>query len=64
MNTVSPGGIYQSHSKDFVKKYSKSVPLGRMADVHDIANSVLFLLSPLSGYINGHDLIVDGGLSI
>jgi NAD(P)-dependent dehydrogenase (short-subunit alcohol dehydrogenase family) len=63
-NAVSPGGIYQGHCEEFVKKYSNRVPLKRMADPEEITNAVLFLLSPLSSYITGHNLIVDGGLTI
>lgn len=64
VNAVSPGGIFQNHSRDFVEKYSKRVPLGRMADPKEIVNAIMFLLSPMSSYITGQNLVVDGGLSI
>jgi NAD(P)-dependent dehydrogenase (short-subunit alcohol dehydrogenase family) len=63
VNAIAPGGIYQGHSDDFVSKYARMVPLQRMANVEEIVNSILFLLSPLSSYINGHVLKVDGGLN-
>lgn len=63
INAVSPGGIYQGHSDVFGEKYTDRVPLKRMAYPAEIVNAILFLLSPLSSYVNGHNLVVDGGLS-
>jgi NAD(P)-dependent dehydrogenase (short-subunit alcohol dehydrogenase family) len=64
VNAVSPGGIFQNHDRGFEKQYSDRVPLGRMANPEEIADAILFLLSPMSSYITGHNLIVDGGLSV
>lgn len=63
VNAVSPGGIYQNHSPKFNSLYSERVPLKRMAQPEEIVNAILFLLSPLSSYITGQNLVVDGGLS-
>jgi len=35
--------------------------MGRPATVEDVANAVLFLVSPDAGHITGQNLIVDGG---
>ena len=40
------------------------IPAGRMGEPADMAGGVLFLASPLASYVNGHTLIVDGGLSL
>lgn len=64
VNAVSPGGIYQDHNPDFNRLYSERVPMKRMAQPEEIANTILFLLSPLSGYITGQNIVVDGGLSV
>jgi NAD(P)-dependent dehydrogenase (short-subunit alcohol dehydrogenase family) len=40
----------------------QSVPLGRMASVEDVVNSVMFFLSEASGFITGEALNVDGGV--
>src|SRR5262245_5862461 len=39
------------------------VPLGRVATPDDMAAAVAFLPSPDARYVNGHDLIVDGGVT-
>ena len=38
-------------------------PSGKMGDAWDVANASLFLASDESSYVNGHLLVVDGGLS-
>jgi NAD(P)-dependent dehydrogenase (short-subunit alcohol dehydrogenase family) len=38
-------------------------PMGRIGTVGDIAQAVVFLASEDTGWINGHNLIVDGGLT-
>lgn len=61
VNTISPGGIFDNQPKEFVKAYSKKVPLKRMGTPNDIAPPVSFLLSDDAIYISGHNLVVDGG---
>ena len=64
VNCCSPGGILnQSENKKFTKNYSSKVPLRRKANVNEIVNAVMFLASEESSYINGHNLVVDGGFT-
>ena len=47
-----------------LQRFRAGVPLRRLARPEEIADSVVFLLSPRSSYITGHVLAVDGGESI
>lgn len=38
-----------------------NIPLGRAGEPFEIANTILFLVSPMSSYVTGADLLVDGG---
>lgn len=41
-----------------------AIPDGREGTPQDMAHAALFLASPLAGYVTGHTLVVDGGLSL
>jgi len=63
-NTLSPGGINnKNQSKSFKKQYNIRTPMGRMADVDEFNESVLYLISDASRYVTGTNLVVDGGWS-
>ncbi|MBU4211254.1 MAG: SDR family oxidoreductase [Kiritimatiellae bacterium] len=65
VNAISPGGFNRDLPEGFVRDYSDRTPLGRMGrDGVDIKGAVLFLASPASDYVTGHNLVVDGGFSI
>ena len=66
-NAISPGMILtplsEPHYRDPEKKQQriKSIPTRRIGQPQDIADAVGFLASPASAYINGQDIVVDGG---
>jgi len=69
VNSVSPGMVRTGMT---AKVYADQrvaadrdalVPLGRVATPEDMADVVAFLLGPDARYINGHDLLVDGGVA-
>ena len=64
VNCISPGGVARNQNKVFINNYTKKVPLGRMCKEKDIIGSILFLASDYSNYINGQNIIIDGGYSI
>jgi NAD(P)-dependent dehydrogenase (short-subunit alcohol dehydrogenase family) len=65
VNAISPGGFARGQPDTFIADYSDRTPLGRMGrDGVDLKGAILFLASPASDYITGHNLVVDGGFSI
>lgn len=64
VNTVAPGATMTERTTgdvSYEKTWSTLTPMGRPATVQDIANAVLFLVSPEARHITGQTLIVDGG---
>ena len=66
VNAISPGGFERgTMSRGFVDDYSDKTISGRLGrDGSDLKGAILFLASPASDYVNGHNLVVDGGFSI
>lgn len=68
VNAVAPGFIeteMTSAMPESVLENAKSaIPLGRIGQVDDIANTVVFLASDKANYITGQVICVDGGMAI
>jgi NAD(P)-dependent dehydrogenase (short-subunit alcohol dehydrogenase family) len=62
-NCISPGGLFNNQPEAFLKNYCKKVPLGRMANKDDIKGLVVLLASEAGAYINGENILMDGGLN-
>lgn len=68
-NTVSPGLVRTALSEAFyqepgvLEKRNAVVPMRRVGNPADVASAVVFLASPRAAYINGQELLVDGGLA-
>ena len=68
VNCISPGFIDAGMSKPIYEDpkvrelRGGAVPSGRLGEADDIANAVLFLDSENASYVNGHNLVVDGGV--
>lgn len=69
VNSLSPGYTITEMNKrpevqDLLKVWAERSPMGRHAEVDEIASAALFLASGMSSFITGQDLLVDGGITI
>ncbi len=60
-NSISPGGIYNHQSEDFVKNYEYKTPMRRMGKAQDLIGALFYLISEDTRYTNGQDIAIDGG---
>ena len=63
-NALSPGGIYSGQGEDFVSKLTSLIPISRMALADEYRSSIQYLCSDASSYMNGQNVVVDGGRSV
>lgn len=71
INAVCPGVIQTAIVDELIScnpqlesAFTKEIPNGRFGKPEEIADAVLWLCSPQATYMNGHGLIVDGGITI
>ena len=65
VNSISPAGVKNEKvSEDFSQEISKLIPMNRMALPHEFKGAVAFLCSEASSFVNGHNLVIDGGRTI
>ena len=62
VNSVSPGGLSNRQPQRFIENYCKKVPVRRMADHDDIKGLMVLLASDAGAYINGENILMDGGM--
>jgi NAD(P)-dependent dehydrogenase (short-subunit alcohol dehydrogenase family) len=62
VNCISPGGLFNNQPQRFLENYCKKVPLKRMANQDDIKGLVVLLASDAGAYINGENILMDGGM--
>lgn len=63
-NALSPGGVYAGQNDVFVSQLVKLIPMGRMAKPDEYRGAIAFLCSDASAYLNGTNLVMDGGRSV
>ena len=65
VNCLSPGVFWRNQHEKFVEYYRNIIPMGRMGrEGKELKGAVVFLASEASSYVTGHNLVVDGGLTI
>jgi NAD(P)-dependent dehydrogenase (short-subunit alcohol dehydrogenase family) len=67
VNCVAPGVVWTPRVSGYLgdagrERNEANTPLRRVALPADIAAGILFLASDLAGYVNGHTLVIDGGV--
>ena len=66
VNTIAPGATITERTlkeENYTETWEKLTPMGRPAQVDDIAQAVLFMVSDSAKHITGQSLVVDGGWS-
>lgn len=68
VNMVSPGNVNTQRNRSqyaaarhIIASFEARTPLGRSVEPQEVADAVVYLLSPRSGMITGQNLVVDGG---
>ncbi|AIE59149.1 enoyl-[acyl-carrier-protein] reductase FabL [Bacillus methanolicus] len=70
VNAVSGGAIDTDALKHFpnreelLREAKAKTPAGRMVEIEDIVNTIMFLISDEASMIRGQTIIVDGGISL
>jgi NAD(P)-dependent dehydrogenase (short-subunit alcohol dehydrogenase family) len=64
VNALSPGGIFDNQNEIFLKNYKDECLNKGMLDKSDLNGTLIYLLSEMSQYINGQNIIVDDGFSL
>jgi NAD(P)-dependent dehydrogenase (short-subunit alcohol dehydrogenase family) len=64
-NSISPGPFpsdsVQKSNPEFIQKLANKVPMARIGHPDEVAGPILFLASPASSFVNGANIVVDGG---
>ena len=64
VNCISPGGILDAQPEVFLEKYRDACSTKGMLNSEDLVGTVLYLISDMSKYLNGQNIIVDDGWTL
>jgi len=64
VNMITPHGVWNSHEKQFEDNFAKFSPLQRLSYNHEVAGSLIYLLSDASSYVTGDNMLVEGGWTV
>jgi NAD(P)-dependent dehydrogenase (short-subunit alcohol dehydrogenase family) len=72
VNAISPGTIYfagggwqktEQNNPEMYKQALAMNPMGRMGNDKEVADTIVYLSSPRASFINGANIVIDGGLT-
>ena len=64
VNALSPGGIFDHQPEAFLEKYKEKCLNKGMLDKSDLKGTLVYLLSDMSKFVNGQNIVVDDGFSL
>jgi NAD(P)-dependent dehydrogenase (short-subunit alcohol dehydrogenase family) len=64
VNSISPGGIFADQPQEFLREYRKFCLNKGMLNKRDIGGTLIYLLSEMSCFVNGQNIIVDDGFTL
>jgi len=64
VNAISPGGILDNQAREFLSEYNQQCSTKGMLDPKDLNGALAFLLSDMSSYVNGQNIVVDDGFTL
>jgi NAD(P)-dependent dehydrogenase (short-subunit alcohol dehydrogenase family) len=64
VNALSPGGVEDGQSQEFIHRISQLIPVGRMANKEEFRSAIQFLCSDASSYMTGQNIVIDGGRTV
>ena len=64
VNSISPGGIFDNQPDSFLNAYRESCLEKGMLDKSDLKGTLIYLLSDMSEYVNGQNIVVDDGFTL
>jgi NAD(P)-dependent dehydrogenase (short-subunit alcohol dehydrogenase family) len=67
VNAISPGATdtplnQVAYTPEVRRNYNERIPLGYIASPEEVGDAIVFLASEAARYVNGHELVVDGGI--
>ena len=63
-NTITIGGVANGQPGEFLERAASRIPMNRMALPHEFQGALVFLCSDAASFVNGANLVVDGGKSV
>ncbi len=60
-NALAPGAVFNDHDEEFARRISVLIPMGRMANIDEYKDTIVYMCSDASSYMNGAVINLDGG---